>query len=182
MISLKSEVTKKVLNYFFLNPQDSLYVNELSRKLMLDKRNLVKKAKELEREGILESKTRGNLKLYSINKDYPLYNEYRKIVIKTIGFEENLRSALKEIAAIKEVYIYGSYAQDKLDAHSDIDLLVVGGHSINLLQKKIVRLQTQINREINVVNMDEKEFKKRLKDKDPFIIGILKNQYIKIIL
>ncbi len=40
MISLKSKITRKLLNYFFLNPKESLYVNELSRNLALDKRNL----------------------------------------------------------------------------------------------------------------------------------------------
>jgi len=50
MISLKSKITRKLLNYFFLNPKESLYVNELSRNLALDKRNLVKKIKELETE------------------------------------------------------------------------------------------------------------------------------------
>ena len=46
MISLRSEITKKLLNYFFINPHESLYVNEMSQKLQLDKRNLVKKIKE----------------------------------------------------------------------------------------------------------------------------------------
>ncbi len=46
MISLRSEITKTVLNYFFMNPQESLYVNELVQKLHLDKRNLVKKIRE----------------------------------------------------------------------------------------------------------------------------------------
>jgi len=180
MISLKSEVTRKLLNYFFLNPKESLYVNELSRNLVLDKRNLVKKVKELETEGILKSQVRGNLKLYSINRDYPLYNEYRKIVIKTIGFEESLRNALKDVKAIKDAYIYGSYAKDKMDTHSDIDLLIVGSHNIISLQKKLNSLQKEINREINVVNMNEKEFKRRIKNRDPFIIGILRNRHIRI--
>jgi predicted transcriptional regulator with HTH domain len=43
MISLRSQVTRKILNLFFLNPHETLYVNELSRRLGLDKRNLVKK-------------------------------------------------------------------------------------------------------------------------------------------
>lgn len=91
MISLRSQVTKKLLNYFFINPKESLYVNEISRKLHLDKRNLVKKIKELEEKGILKSQKRGNLKIYSINEAYPLYDEYKKIIIKTIGLEEGLR-------------------------------------------------------------------------------------------
>src|SRR3989338_10116619 len=108
MISLKSKITKKLLNYLFINPHENLYVNELSAKLQLDKRNLVKKLKELEREGIITSQKRGNLKFYSINRDFPLYSEYRKIVSKTIGLQEELRSLLAGVEGVKHAYIYGS--------------------------------------------------------------------------
>jgi len=181
MISLRSEITKKLLNYFFINSHESLYVNEIARKLYLDKRNLVKKIKELENEGILKSQNRGNLKLYSINQDYPLYNEYRKIIIKTLGFEENIKRILKEIKGIKEAYIYGSYAKNKLEVHSDIDLLVIGNHDIVLLQRRLNKIQKEINREINVINMDEKEFKNRVKRSDAFITEVLKQKNIRII-
>jgi len=85
MISLRSEITKALLNYFFINPAGRVYVNELSRNLEIDKRNLVRKLKELEKEGILQSESRGNLKLYSINRNYPLYREYRKILLVASG-------------------------------------------------------------------------------------------------
>lgn len=181
MISLRSEITKKLLNYFFINPQESLYVNELSRKLNLDKRNLVKKLKELEKDGILKSQIRRNLKLYSINKSYPLYKEYKNIILKTTGLEDKLKKVMKEIAGIVEVYIYGSYAKNKMDAYSDIDLLIIGSHKIVLLQRKLNKLQKDTDREINSVSMDENEFKKRLKNKDPFISEVLRRKHIKII-
>jgi predicted transcriptional regulator len=91
MISLRSQVTQKILNLFFLNPHETLYVNELSRMLGLDKRNLVKKLHELDHIGILKSEKRGNLRLYGVNPEFPLYQEYRKIVLKTIGVEERLK-------------------------------------------------------------------------------------------
>lgn len=182
MIPLKSIITQKTLNYFFLNPHESIYVNELSRKLALDKRNLVKKLKELEGEGILKSDKRGNLKLYSINEEYSLYNEYKKIIVKTVGLESELRKILKKIKSIKKAYVYGSYAKDNMDAHSDIDLLVVGAHDIMLLQKAINGLQKETGREINIVNMGNKEFERKTKDKDPFLKGLLKNAHIEIIL
>lgn len=181
MISLKSEITQKVLNYFFLNPQRSLYVNELARKLSLDKRNLIKKIRELEKEGILVSEQRGNLKLYSINGKFPLYKEYKSIILKTFGFEAKLQTLLETIPGIDFAYIYGSYAGDKMDAHSDIDLLVVGRHKILILQKIISCLQKELDREINVVNMDKEEYLRRRKKKDPFIINIFKGNPIKII-
>ena len=181
MISLRSELTKKLLNYFFINPHESLYINALSRKLNLDKRNLVKKLKELEKNGILKSQTRGNLKLYSINKNYPLYNEYKKIFLKTIGLEDKLKKIMNDVAGVKEAYIYGSYAKDKMDVHSDIDLLVIGDHKIISLQKKLNNLQKEIDREINSVNMDEREYKRRIKNKDFFILEVFNKKYIKLI-
>lgn len=181
MISLRSQITKTLLNYFFINPASRVYVNEISRNLKIDKRNLVRKLKELEKEGILKSENRGNLKLYSTNRNYPLYREYRKIVLKTIGFEDRLKKILDKIEEVKEAYIYGSYAKDKMDTHSDIDLLVIGEHSVVSLQGKLNKLQQEIGREINVVNLDEGELKKRIKRRDPFIREILKAKHIRII-
>lgn len=181
MISLKSELTKKLLNYFFINPTAALYINELSRKLELDKRNLVKKIRELEKEGILKTEDKGNLKIYSLNGHYPLYKEYKNIIFKTVGFENRLREIAKGINGLKEVYIYGSYAQNKMDVHSDIDLLAVGSHNILALQRKLNKLQREIDREVNVVNIDEYEFSKRIKNKDPFLSGVLKKKHIRVV-
>ncbi len=180
MLSLKSELTKRLLSYLFINPNDKLYTNELSRKLKLDKRNLVRKIKELENEGLLKSETRGNLKFYSINKGYPLYDEYRSIIFKTAGIEQKLTEIMKQVGGVKKVYIYGSYAQGKMDGYSDIDLLAVGKHKILLLQKKLNALQKEIDREINVVNMEEGDFEGRVKKNDPFLRGILAKKHIKL--
>ena len=182
MISLRSVVTRKLLNYFFMNPQESLYVNELSKKLLLDKRNLVKKLKDLEKEGLLKSHSRGNLKFYSINNKYPLYGEYKQIVFKTIGFEDRLKKFLEKIDGIKQAYIYGSYALDKMKVHSDIDILIVGSHNIIVLQRALNKLQKEFDREINVINMDEKELKKRIKSRDTFIQEVLNKKHIELII
>jgi predicted nucleotidyltransferase len=181
MISLRSQVTRKILNLFFLSPHETLYVNEMSRRLGLDKRNLVKKLHELDHIGILKSEKRGNLKLYGVNPEFPLYREYRKIVLKTIGLEERLKRIMREISGVKEAYIYGSYALDAMSAHSDLDLLIVGNHEIKALQKKIILLQREINREVNSVNMSEEEFRTRMESKDPFLSGIFRRETIRLI-
>jgi predicted nucleotidyltransferase len=181
MISLRSQVTRKILNLFFLNPHETLYVNELSRRLGLDKRNLVKKLHELDHIGILKSEKKGNLRLYGVNPGFPLYQEYRKIVLKTIGVEEKLKQIMGGTPGVKEAYIYGSYAQDAMSAHSDLDLLIVGNQEIKALQKKIILLQREIGREINSVNMSEDEFRKRIDMKDPFLSGIFQRKTIRLV-
>ncbi|MGB7295875.1 MAG: nucleotidyltransferase domain-containing protein [Candidatus Aminicenantales bacterium] len=181
MISLRSEVTRKLLSLFYLNPHETLYVNELSRRLGLDKRNLVKKLHELDRIGILKSERRGNLRLYRVNPEFPLYQEYKKIVLKTIGIEEKLKQIMRDTPGVQGAHIYGSYARDAMSAHSDLDLLVVGNHDIKTLQKKISLLQREINREINSVNMSEAEYRKRAEMKDPFLSGIFQQKTIRLV-
>jgi predicted nucleotidyltransferase len=158
-----------------------MYLNELQKKLDLDKRNLVKKLIELESEGVLRAEKKGRIKLYSINKNYPLYEEYRNIFRKTLGLEKRFKDILKTVKGIRSAYIYGSYAKNKMEGHSDIDLLVAGSHKILELQKKTNKLQKEIDREINIVNIDEAEFKRRLKNKDPFIAGVMNGKNIKVI-
>jgi hypothetical protein len=59
--------------------------------------------------------------------------------------------------------------------------LVVGGHEISALQKRLNIIQNEIDREINSVNIDEREFKRRIRNKDPFLMEILKGKNIKIV-
>lgn len=181
MIALRSNITRKVLSLFFLNPQETFYVNELARRLGLDKRNLVKKLHELESVGILRSERKGNLKLYGLNRKFPLYREYKKIFLKTLGVEAKLREIMKETEGVKEAYIYGSYARDAMSLHSDLDLIVIGSCEIKTLEKKINYVQNEINREINVVFMSEDEFKRRMETKDPFLSSVFKQRIIRLI-
>ena len=81
---------------------------------------------------------------------------------------------------IREAYIYGSYAKDKMDAASDVDLLVIGSHSIVEFQKEINRLQKETGREINITHVEEKEFQKKKKNKDSFIYQIINSQTVKV--
>ena len=180
MTIFKSEISQKVLGYFFLNPREQLYTNEIAKNLNLDKRNLVKKLKELEKDGLLLKTSRGNMKLYSVNEKYPLYNEYRKIILTTAGVEGALRKILAGLPGIAEAYIYGSYARNAMDASSDIDLLVVGEHKALVLQRSLTALQKTLGREINAVNMDLTEFRHKKAGDDTFLSGVLNGTKVRV--
>jgi len=180
MLNLRSKITQKVLNYFMLQQGAESYINDLARILYLDSGNLTRKLLELEKEGILKSRWQGKQRYYSLNTNFPLINEYRTIVLKTVGFEQILKTALKEISGIKSAVIFGSYAQDHMDAHSDIDLLVVGNHGTVDLQKAIAQVQKKVQREINVISMSIQEYNDK-KKKDPLLKSIEAKKTVKII-
>ena len=180
MISVKSKITAKVLNYFFLNPDESGYINELARKLDLDAGNLYRKLKELEAEGLLTGSFRGREKYYSLAKGFPLLEHYRQIFLKTSGLEKKLKDIMRKTKGVRESYVFGSYARDSMDASSDIDILAVGDHSILELQKRIIRLQKESGREINVVNLSKKEYLEKRRNKDQFLRNIFSGRTIKL--
>ena len=181
MINFKAKITQAILGYFFINPRSEMYLNEMARKFKVDRGNLARKLAELEKEGILLKNKKGNLSLYTVNRDYPFLPELKKIFIKSFGLEHELKERLKNIKGIKTAIIFGSYAKDKLSAESDIDILLIGGHSVLEAQKAVLPLQKRLRREFNIIDLTEKEFTKRKKDKDEFIDNIFKGKIIKII-
>ena len=181
MISLRSEVTKKILNYFFINPHAKHYINELARILNQDPKNVDRKLKYLEKNGLLKSDFLGKQRYFRLSQEYPLLKEYRKIILASIGIEQILKKILAQDKQIKEAYIFGSYAKNNMDASSDIDLLIIGNHSPISLRKKINKIQEEINREINIINLSEQEFKTKRKKKNPFIVNIFSEKIIKLL-
>jgi len=180
MLNLRSKITQTVLGYFMLHEGAELYVHEMARRLSLDQKNLDRKLKELEKEGIFKSERRGKERYYSLNTSFPLLKEYKKIILKTVGLEHVLKEALQAVKGLKQAYLFGSYAKDQMDAASDIDLLAVGNHNTLELQKKISEIQKSVGREINVMSLGTAEYEKKRK-RDPFIKSVLQGKKIQIL-
>ncbi|MCS7151092.1 MAG: nucleotidyltransferase domain-containing protein [Endomicrobia bacterium] len=178
---LNSKIIKTILSYLLLHEEENFYLNQIVSKFNLDKRNTFKYLKKLVNEGLLIVERKGKETYYSLNKNYPLYEEIKKIVLKTYGFEFELKNALKKIDGIKEAYIIGSYAKNKMDFLSDIDILTIGNANTIEITKSISKIQKKLNREINLINITEKEFKKRKLDNDPFLKEVFRNKKIKLI-
>ncbi len=100
----KSPLKKKLLVYFFNNPNASLYLREIAVRLNLDPANLSRELQKLNQEGIFQSKKQGNLKYFSLNKTCPLYEELKSIVLRTLGQKENLNHE-KAIHTKATVYV-----------------------------------------------------------------------------
>ncbi len=179
MLSLRSKVTRAILGYFFLHEDSRLYINEMSRRFRLDSGNLTRKLVELEKYGILKSEWQGSLRYYLLNREFPLFQEYKRIVQKTIGFQHRLEEVLRTVENIREAFIFGSFAQDQMDQNSDIDLMVIGDHGTIALQRQVAKLQKEIDREINCISMSPEEYRKKSK-KDSFLKNIQKQKRIKI--
>ena len=177
----KSKTRRKILQLFFSDPNKKYYLRELERILNLPVGNVRRELLGLEKVGIFKREKIGNQIYYSVNRQSPIFEEFKKIVSKTIGVEASLQKALKKIKDIKVAFIFGSYAKGKEDSLSDIDLMIVGTPDEDLLVSKIVKLEKQLNREINYHIFSEKDWKKKIKEKDPFLENVLSQPKIFLI-
>ena len=181
MLNFKSEITIKVLGYYFINPKARHYVRELAELLKVDSGNLSKKMAELKKEGLFLVESEGKNRYFTLNVNCPFLKEYKNIYEAKFGVIESLRSALKDTNGLKEAHVFGSYAKGTFEEGSDIDLLVIGNHELSQVSKKILSLEKRWHREINVVDFSEKEFVQKMKKKDAFLENIFSGKTIKII-
>jgi len=174
----KSRLRQKILSYYFTNPASQLYVRQLAAILSEDPGNLSKELCRLENEGVFITETKGNQKHFYLNKRYPLYNELKSILFKTVGVEGRLKDIIGKMKGVQLSFIYGSYAANKENASSDVDILIVGNPNENELLERIESAEQALGREINYNVYPAVEFKEKRRREDNFITNILKRPKI----
>jgi predicted nucleotidyltransferase len=123
----------------------------------------------------------GRQKYFQLNREYPLFDEVRKIVAKTIGAATLMAHSLKKIERIHEAYLYGSFARNQQDAASDIDVLVIGAPREDVIAQAVRKLERQLGREINYTVLTRKEFESRRARKDAFLENVWHNKRVSLI-
>jgi predicted nucleotidyltransferase len=174
----KSKTRKELFRLYFTNPDQEYYLRELERILRTPVSMIRKELTRLEEEGLFLSRKKGNLTYYLLDQSYPLFDELKSIVFKTIGIQGLLREILGRMRGIEVAFIYGSFAQHEETGKSDIDLLIIGKIDENKVLRELNKLEKVLRREINYSIFRRDEFKYKMKDKDPFIIDLVKNPKI----
>lgn len=174
----KSKTRRELFRLYFTNPDNEYYLRGLERILDIPVSMVRSELLRLEKEGLFISRKKGNLVYFSLNKSYPLFDEFKSIVFKTVGIQGLLRQAFQKIKGVEIAFIYGSFAKNEEKASSDIDLLVVGKPDEDSLVREINQLEKVLKREINYTLYTGNEFKKRKKQKDGFILDVMSSKKI----
>jgi len=173
----KSKIRQKILIRFFADEGKKYYINEMARLVGTSQGTCRRELNKLADMGLLVTSRTGNLQYYEINKKYPLYNEFRSIIQKTIGIEGILKEQLQGLKGVTFAFIFGSYVKNELRPESDIDIVIIGTIGEDRLVKLFRNVEGIIGREINYHIYSMKEFKRRLKT-NSFIKNVIKNYII----
>jgi len=179
-MKLFSKNVGELLKLFYTNPDQKFYIQEIGR-ILLKKPGIFQRAlNNLEQDGILISEYTGNARYFRVNKDYPLYDELKSIIFKTIGIIGSIKKKIQKIGNIEFCFIYGSYAKSQENFLSDIDLFLIGNIDEDLLVKEIDKLEKSLKRDINYKVFKLPDLKKEIANKNTFIVSVLEDKKIMI--
>ncbi len=170
----------EILKQFLKGYNKEIYGRELIKKVNISQKNIALTLNELEKEGILIAKTRGNIKHFLLNKNNPFIKQYLNL-----AEIENSINFLKKNLKINEIFekidknntiicIFGSFAKGIQKKDSDLDIFIVG----NVDERKLKKISDVYNINISIKKGDEKDFIELLKKNNPLMNEILENHII----
>ena len=117
---ITSKAKRSLLKLLLTNPDREFYTREISRRTGEPLNAIRRELGYLEKAGLVKSRHAGNLRYYSVVKEFPLYPELKKIIYATIGLGDYLADKFKDSNQIEQAFIYGSVARDEETEKSDI--------------------------------------------------------------
>lgn len=124
--ALFARVRQRVLGILFGRPDRSFLSKDVIRLADCGTGAVHRELKRLVASGLVTVESQGWEKHYQANRESPVYEELRALVLKTVGLAEPIREALHPLAdGISVAFVYGSVAKGTDTARSDIDLMVI---------------------------------------------------------
>lgn len=178
---LLPEYRRRVLGLLLLRPDEALHGREVARRTGLAAGTVTRELTKLAEVGLLRREKRGNQQLYSADKSCPVFTELAGILRKTSGLADVLRQALAPAAPlIRVAFVFGSVAQARETAGSDIDLMVIGEIPFGQAVELLYPAQADLGREVNPKVFSEVEFAQKAAS-DPFLRDVLSKPKIFLI-
>jgi predicted nucleotidyltransferase len=171
---LFSTYRRQVLGLLLLRPDEQFHVREIARQTGVSPGTLHRELRQLADAGLLLRDAVGNQVRYRANRECPIFEELAGIFRKTTGLADVLRTNLRQLGnRIEIAFIFGSVAQGKEQAGSDIDLFIIGEVSFTDAVQALAADQESLGREINPVVMTRAQVAKKIAASDRFITRIL---------
>jgi DNA-binding transcriptional ArsR family regulator len=177
---LSSRTRAEVFRLLFGAVEEELHVREIQRRSGLNDSTIRQELRKLARLDLIERRIDSNRVYYKANKRNPLYPELHNLVLKTVGLADSLRASLRD-ARIQAAFVFGSIAEGKETAHSDVDLFVVGDLGLRTISGLLSGVSEKIGREINPHVVTVNQFQKKFEAGEHFISGVMASRKLFIV-
>ncbi len=172
--SLFSSMTRvKLLRLYLLSPEGSeFFVRELTRDLDEQINSIRRELENLEKIGMLSSKTRERKKYYRVNVKFPILEELRSIFQKAESTSLKILKKIQKMGRLDLLVLTGSF----VGVPNNVDLVAIGNLDKKKLSDYLSReLTNELKSEIRYSVFSQEDFLYRLECKDKFSYDLLKD-------
>ena len=173
--ALFGTVRQRVLGLLFGNPDRSYYARELIHLAGSGSGAVQRELATLTAAGLISMTRIGNQTHYRADSASPVFDELRRLVLKTSGLVDVLRTALAPLAGeIRCAFVFGSVAKQRDSTSSDVDLLILTDRlGYPELFTQLESATKTLGRPTNPTVYTTDEFSKRVRAKHAFLKKIL---------
>lgn len=172
----------EMLALFMTHPDHEFYQRQIAAELGRPRSPVQMNLKRLEKLNIVTSRVDGNRIAYRANRFSPIFDELRRIILKTVGFGSLLKEGIKELSGnVKVAFIYGSTAKGTDEIDSDVDLIIIGELTLREASSALAGVREKLNREINVSVYPPEEFGQKLSAGEHFVSSLMGEEKIFLI-
>ena len=173
--ALFTTTQQRLLALLFGQPSRSFFATELIGLTGSGSGAVQRELKRLSSSGLVNVSLVGKRKHYPANNQSPVFEELRRLVVKTVAVLQPVRQALEPLAdRISLALIYGSVASGTDTASSDIDLLIVAdGLTLEDLYSALIPVEADLDRRIHPTLYTSREFADRKAARSGFLTSVL---------
>ncbi|WGG50178.1 ArsR family transcriptional regulator [Rugamonas sp. DEMB1] len=181
--ALFTPAQQKLLGLLFVRVNQGFHLNEIMRLTGLGSASAQRELKRLHDSGLIVSERIGNVRRFRPNRDCMIYGELSSLVKKTFGLVSVLNSALAPLSKVLNVaFVYGATAKEQEGMDTNVELLLIGENtSYGELLSRLPVAERILRRKINPNLYSLPDFKRRLREQQPFILQMLREEKIYVL-
>jgi predicted nucleotidyltransferase len=181
--ALFTATQQRVLGLLFGQPDRSFFANEVIALARVGNGSVQRELARLVASGLVVSSVVGRQRHYRANRESPIFDELRSIMMKTVGAAEPAREALQGLARkISCAFIYGSIAKGTDSATSDMDVLIVSDElTLEEVFDALEPAEASLGRKVNPTLLRTAEFEAARHVPDSFVARVLAGPTIALI-
>jgi predicted nucleotidyltransferase len=152
-----NETTARILALLSSIAGDELHTNEIIRRINGNPTGVQRALLKSQANGLITSRRVGNLRLWRMDPQNPLYASMREVFARTRGIPAQLAKVLAKMPGVRLAFLFGSYVTAQDNPTSDIDLFVIGSPDWLQLSEAVRAAGHQLGRVVNPIVWSESE-------------------------
>ena len=180
-----SKTRVKLLHLFYINPNRSFYVREITRKIDEQINSVRRELANLLQIGLIKSdNTSGNKLYYEVDQKYKHYEHLHGIFTgmntkkNSIVSENDMTQRIKALGSVQLAILTGHFTRDRL---APIDLLIVGDVNRTRTDKFVAELEEEEGTELRYTIFSPEDFEYRFNLNDHFLSTVLSTKYTTVV-